>query len=586
MVEAAHHFFITIYVASGSGKVEVNMKKKNIYLMLLPFWTPLIPPLGVACLKSHLTSKGHKVHISDGNVDMELSETHTDYFKCLKEIIPSEKRGNFYNIGMNVLRDHLMAYFNKVENELYFQAVKEIVRNYFFIEISNSNAESLDKIIKFFYEKLDKYLDNIFQAEIPDVVGVSVYSGTLAPSLYAIKKVKEAHPQVLTIIGGGIFSSDLCLGSENLRVLSERYDYIDKIIIGEGEILLEKILEDQIDNSKKIYSHFDINKETYDIAKAYIPDFTNLYLDKYPYVALYASRSCPYQCNFCTETIQWGKYRKKSADQIVSELNNLFNKYKHQLFLFGDSLLNPIINELSEELIKSDLFVYWDGYLRASSNVTEDNAYLWRRGGFYRARLGIESGSQNVLNLMNKNLTIEQIKNSIKNLANAGIKTTTYWVIGYPGETEEDFEETLSLIKYMKDDIYEADCNPFNYYLDGQVGSKTLLEKGEVKTLYDKKYHGLLPVNTYVLDTTPTREETYDRVCRFIEFCKENGIPNPYSLADIHEADLRWKKIHKNSVPLLLEFNRGGMVISESKKIKKPAIAKCEITNLEGDFSL
>jgi radical SAM superfamily enzyme YgiQ (UPF0313 family) len=78
---------------------------------------------------------------------------------------------------------------------------------------------------------------------------------------------------------------------------------------------------------------------------------------------------------------------------------------------------------------------------------------LWRRGGFYRARLGIESGSPKILQKMGKNTTIDQIKKALSNLAYARIKTTTYWIVGYPGETEEDFLKTLTLIKELQNEI-------------------------------------------------------------------------------------------------------------------------------------
>ena len=65
--------------------------------------------------------------------------------------------------------------------------------------------------------------------------------------------------------------------------------------------------------------------------------------------------------------MHWGKFRKKSADRVVEELLTLYKIHGRQLFLMSDSLLNPMIMELSEKLIEHEVSIYWDGYLRAET---------------------------------------------------------------------------------------------------------------------------------------------------------------------------------------------------------------------------
>jgi len=101
-----------------------------------------------------------------------------------------------------------------------------------------------------------------------------------------------------------------------------------------------------------------------------------------------------------------GKYRKKSPPQIVKELQTLRDRYGSQLFLLSDSLLNPVINGIAEELIAAQESIYWEGWLRADKPVGDTrNTQLWRRAGFYHARIGAESGSPRVLQLMGKKIT-------------------------------------------------------------------------------------------------------------------------------------------------------------------------------------
>ena len=269
---------------------------------------------------------------------------------------------------------------------------------------------------------------------------------------------------------------------------------------------------------------------------------------------------------------------------MVAELTRLYEKHGYQSFLLSDSLLNPIITELADELYHSEVSFYWDGYLRVDQEVCDEQKTLgWRKGGFYRARLGVESGSQRVLDLMNKKITPRQIKAAIKNLAHAGIKTTTYWIIGYPGETEEDFQQTMKLVEELKNDIYEAEFNAFWYYASGQVNSDNWA--GKSVFLYPGTAVDMLVLPTRILDLYPGREETYRRLKRIYEHSCNLGIPNPYSLYDIFKADERWEKLHKNAVPSLLKLKEKGETINECKFVKEFFAAQ-ETHTLEGDWNL
>jgi radical SAM superfamily enzyme YgiQ (UPF0313 family) len=211
------------------------------------------------------------------------------------------------------------------------------------------------------------------------------------------------------------------------------------------------------------------------------------------------------------------------------------------------------------------------------------NTQLWRRGGFYRARLGLESGSLRILNLMGKKVTPEQIKEGLSSLAFAGIQTTTLWIVGYPGETEEDFLQTLALIEELKDDIYEAECRPFYYYPKGQVGSAQWEKNNPIVPLYPKEMEKMLVFQTWLLDCLPSREETYQRVNRFVDHCNRLGIPNIYSLHEAYAADERWLKLHKNAVPSMLEFRKKDIYIDECKHFQEVYLMRNTVQD-DGNF--
>jgi len=555
------------------------MKKEKILLLLLPFWEPQIPPLGISCLKAYLQAHGFPVKSADANVVEEFHDLHNRYFDTLRTYVPGNKQGNFSNVGHDVIRNHMMAFIHHqpADEEQYLELVKIIIYKTFFIHITPEQTRELDEIVKDFYRSLGNYLLTLLSGENPSVLGLSVFRGNLAASMFAFKLAKEKYPAIKTVMGGAIFAGELAPGSENLEFFLKKTPYIDKILAGEGEILFLQYLRGELAESRKVHTLADIDQKALDISSVPVPDFSDFDLRFYPNLAAFTSRSCPFQCSFCTETVYWGKYRAKQVKQIVKEMTELSAEYHSQLFLMCDSLLNPVITDLARELVKSGLSLYWDGYLRADHLAgSEDSTWLWRQGGFYRARLGIETGSPHVLELMRKKISLQQIKTAISNLARAGIKTTTYWVVGHPGETEADFQQTLQIIKELRDDIYEAWCSPFNYYKTGQVNSSQWEEKSRL--LYPAEAKEMLVVQTWALEIEPGREEAYRRMNRFVDWCRQLGIPNPYSMKEFYQADERWKKLHKNAVPTLVEFQDKEKYIDENKKIKQVVPAQKKLT--------
>jgi radical SAM superfamily enzyme YgiQ (UPF0313 family) len=183
--------------------------------------------------------------------------------------------------------------------------------------------------------------------------------------------------------------------------------------------------------------------------------------------------------------------------------------------------------------------------------------------------------------MIHKGITTDQIKRTLISLAAAGIKTTAYWVIGHPGETDEDFLQTLLLLEETKDYIYEAECNSFIFGFAGQGDSETWKHKR--KLLFPGNAKEMLIVQSWILDDLPSREETYERMNRFVQLCSKLGIPNPYSILDIHKADLRWKKLHRNAVPCLVDFKGTGAYIDECKFVKQLLLIQEKIED-QGDF--
>lgn len=545
-------------------------KQEKIMLSVLPFLTPICPPVGISCLKSTLEKNGYNVKTIDAMSNMDIREACYKYFNTLESYIPVEKRGHFFNVALDVLNNHFMAHINYLDEKKYIELVELVVYQNFYINIDIGQIKKLNEIVLNFYTKLEEFIKEIVKTEQPTVYGISVYRGTLAASLFAVRTVKKNFPKIKTVMGGAIFSQELHMGTPNYESFMKQADCVDKILIGEGENLFVKFMDGKLPENKKVYTLDDIDNELAELDNLDIPDYSDFDLSTYPLLPAYTSRGCVYQCSFCAETIYWKKYRKKSVFNIADTFEKMSKKYDKNILLLTDCLINPVVTELSEEIIKRRLSVYWDVYLKVDDRVCDPEfTFLWRKGGFYRARLGIESGSQKVLDLIDKRITLEQIKKAIRCLANAGIKTTTYWIAGHPGETEEDYQMTLDLLDELHEDIYEAEADPFRYFYNGQVDADKWMNGAGNSLLYPAEMSDMLLTQTWKLNTYPEREVIYDRACRFREHCKKLGIPNPYSVSEIYKADERWKKLHLNAVPALLDMDKKNLIKDDIKNISR-----------------
>ncbi len=561
-----------------NGKTQLE----KILLVVLPYWDPLIPPRGVAHLKYFLQRHGYSVTARDANTETVFRDLYDRYFNTIKKHVPREKWGNFFNIGHDVLKNHMTAHINYKEKNKYVDLVKQLVYQIFFTTFNDEQVRELKGVMDDFYSQLDIYTTRLLDEIKPGVLGISVFRDTLGPSMYMFEQAKKINPELKTVMGGCIFSDLLFPGTPNLEHFLKVTPSIDHLVIGEGQNLMLKLLRKDFPPSRRVITLKDIGGETLGFSPINAQDTSDFDMSKYPYLSAQTSISCPFNCSFCNVHEFFGKYKRKDPGQAVEEMVTQYKEHGNQLFFMCDSLLNYTASELSRELIKSDVTLYWDGYLRADKEVCDiENTMLWRRGGYYRARLGVESGSPHVLKLMNKKISIEQIKEAVQSLANAGIKTTTYWVIGHPGEEEEHFQETLDLIEELKDYIYEAECNPFQYGYTGQSESDGWQHKR--KLLFPAGAEEMLIVQTWVLDAEPRREVIYDRVNRFMEHCRRLGIPNPYSIYDIYKADERWQKICPNAVPGIIEFEEKGNYVDDTHKVKESYRMETTLED-DGDF--
>jgi hypothetical protein len=148
-------------------------ENQKILLVLLPYWTPQIPPLGISCLKSFIRPHGFRVKTVDANVESQSRTIYDKYFDTLREYVSEGKRGNFYNIGHEVLQNHMMAHLNYKDEKEYMELVKILVYQTFYCELQQQQVHCLNAIAAEFFDWQETFFIDLLEKE-RHVTGLAV----------------------------------------------------------------------------------------------------------------------------------------------------------------------------------------------------------------------------------------------------------------------------------------------------------------------------------------------------------------------------------------------------------------------------
>jgi radical SAM PhpK family P-methyltransferase len=168
--------------------------------------------------------------------------------------------------------------------------------------------------------------------------------------------------------------------------------------------------------------------------------------------------SCPFSCNFCLYPKLGGQYQYVSVDAIEEELNALESVGKVKSVYFMDDTFNippQRFKEILRMIIRNKYSFKWHSFFRCQFADAE-TVELMKESGCEGVLLGIESGSQKILDNMNKLVTVEQYKNGIGLLNEYGIPAMTSYIVGFPGETQDTVKETMNFIEETRASFYQA----------------------------------------------------------------------------------------------------------------------------------
>ena len=174
-----------------------------------------------------------------------------------------------------------------------------------------------------------------------------------------------------------------------------------------------------------------------------------------PCTTMIGQRGCRHKCIFC-HTNTWMRHgeRYRSAEGVVNEMEELQGRYGVRDILFWDNNITEsreVIYDRCEEIIRRDLGVIWSGNTRCDT-IDLDMARLMRRAGCWKLLIGIESGSQRSLDVLEKGETLEQLERGVAACRQAGIRVFATFIFGVPGETYEEGLKTIEFANKLNAD--------------------------------------------------------------------------------------------------------------------------------------
>ena len=307
--------------------------------------------------------------------------------------------------------------------------------------------------------------------EKPDVVGIT--SSTPAySSVVQIATICKSFSEDIKVVIGGVHPSAFPKDTAGEKA-------IDFVVVGEGEITFLELLNAL--ESGKTFAKVDgimfkdgnnyIRTEPRSLiedldmlpfpARDLMPH--DLYepaptkrVSSFKSTSLTSARGCPHRCNFCSANVVWTRrYRFRNPKNVVDEMEHCIKTFGIREFSFTDELFtlrSERTSALCEDILRRNLNVAWVCMCRAGQ-VSKDLLRLMKRAGCREISFGLESGDQDILNRMHKDITLEKALESVRLTQKAGIRTHASYMIGNLGENEKTIRKTIDFAKKLNTDI-------------------------------------------------------------------------------------------------------------------------------------
>lgn len=303
------------------------------------------------------------------------------------------------------------------------------------------------------------------EVQRPRVVGISTKSANFASARMVARIAKESDPRTVVIVGGPHPST---VGTDVLRCPD-----IDIGVRGEGERTLVELLQAigrqaSLDGIRGIVFRkngtlienpprpairdLDSLCFPHAAAREVLTDFAAYPSDAFS--SIFSTRGCPFDCFFCGSRNIWSRQvRHRSVDNVLREIKALRSLGIREIHFEDDTfgVSRERIRSLCSALAKDCAGLRWSCEMHV--NLVDDAIIQqMRTSGCFMIRLGIESGNNQILKAMRKGFTIEKALAAARSIKNHGITLFSFFVIGFPQETEETIRDTMRAIEQADSD--------------------------------------------------------------------------------------------------------------------------------------
>lgn len=341
--------------------------------------------------------------------------------------------------------------------------------------------------------------------QMPSVVGISAtYYSQIVGAYTLARLIKKIAPDCHIVVGGAAITA----AEERVRSDPRSFEFVDSYVFGEGEHALGTLLEivgsggNTPNTLHKLYLKGDVGRnrqtrltinnaverERFDDLPC--PDYDGLNLNDYfspeTVFLLSNARGCYYRkCNFCNVSLAYNNgFQERSFDILCRDIILLQSRHNAKFVMFADDCVSPRrCRELATFIGSLPEPLFWQTEVRFEQAFTPDLLRHMYEGGCRQLIFGNESGCQRVLDLMKKGTRVALNKEIIRNTCQAGIAVHLQNILGFPGETRDEAEETVDFLvserkwitswglgKYHITEFSPVYCNPRSF---GVIGMKT-----------------------------------------------------------------------------------------------------------------
>lgn len=396
----------------------------KVALIQCPAWITGNPPCALALIGAALKNAGHEVRCFDLNVD-------------------------FY---------HFIK--NKTENRI---SISQQSWSNYHIETDWENEDNVWEFIDYYKKEFDESISAVIQSEC-EVICFSVQKTSALFSYAFTKKIRELLPGKIIIWGG-----PYCFKSFMAEGIIKNFREVDIVCLGDGESGLPELLhlyekKDKQYLNMKGYAFripgglpvFNDDQSVFsDLDSIPFSDYSLFDKTKYSweFLPVIVSRGCINRCAFCNEYVNWDKYSFRSPEKVVDEI--VFQSGLHpeiRFYWFTGSTISGHIKKLEEMcdlILEKNININWHSQLSFRKELSPDLLKKMGKSGCEYLHFGLESGNNHVLKRMNKGFDKSLAFRILKSTKKAGINYNLNLIVGFPGENNLRFIDTLLFVRHF-----------------------------------------------------------------------------------------------------------------------------------------